>query len=164
MKIYLIIPAFVTAIMLSSSSFSEQVYEYATCLELDHADGQKRNICDKNDKKFLVIEFFLPGCPACHKNAPQFKKLESEIKPFAHSRLISLKDLQQTIPFIRRHRITSEVALDNAGLAKRAFNIRSVPTTIIIDENNQIIERIPGFLNDQVIARIKNTVAKTSNY
>ena len=143
---------------LSGTARSEEKLAAASCIDLPHSDGNIKNICDRNGQKNLMIEFFSPGCPACHRNVPQFKKLEEETKNFAYSKLISLKNQQQTASFIARYNINTEVVFDSSSEAYDLYSVRGVPTTIVINQYNQIIYRFSGFLSDGEIGKIRKLV------
>lgn len=144
--------------LLSCSAMGEPEVESAYCVELPHADDTRRNICDRADKQFLVLEFIVPSCSHCQQNAPQFKVLESTIAEWAHTRIISLRDLRQTRSYIERFDITTDVALDERSQVGRQYNIRQVPTTVVINQANEIIHRVSGVLRQDDIDRILELV------
>lgn len=143
---------------MASFARAEFVPSASSCFELPHADGYQRDICGKNGKAYLIIEFFLPSCSACHRNVGQFKKLESLTHDVAHSRLISLRDLSQTLPFIEQHAISTDVALDTYKQAKGFFGIGGVPAIVILDQHNDVVYRSTGYLEDEEIYRIINLI------
>jgi thioredoxin-related protein len=148
-----------TSFLASAHHAPEQPAPHAaSCLELSHVDNATRNICDKNNKNYLLLEFFSPGCGACHRNVVFFKKLEEETKNFAHSRLVSSGSLHATQAFLNQHSITSQVALDLSAQARGAYAIRHYPTVILVDSKNQIIFQHAGVLNNNVMAQIKKLV------
>ncbi len=91
-----------------TSAYSEVPTVAATCLDLGDTNGVMHNLCEKNNKKFVLIEFFLPTCGACLANIPFYKKLEEQTKDFAHSRLVSLGTQQKTLVFIAQNSINTE--------------------------------------------------------
>lgn len=133
--------------------------ELSSCVALPHVDGESRSICDRAQKDYLILEFFLPNCPACIRNAPQFLKLELQAQAWAHARLISARGLHETLPFINRFHITSDVALDERSRATREYNIRQFPTTLVLDSDNRVIYRSVGILHDEEIQAIVDLVS-----
>jgi thioredoxin-related protein len=158
MKAYFLAFILTSLISFTSNANNETINETAYCVEVDHFDGITRNLCDKNNKKFLLLEFFLPTCGACQRNAEHFKTLEEAVKNTTHARLVSLKSLNQTEGFINRNQISTQVSHLNGAEARDHYQITHVPTVIVINENNQIIYRTTGVLNDTSIAAIKNLV------
>jgi len=132
----------------------------ASCIELTHTDNTTKNICDKKNKKYLILEFFSPSCGACTRNIGPFKRLEQETSSVAHSRLVSLGGLQQTVNFLNSHAIAGDVAVDSSKSARAAYNISRVPTIIIIDQNSNIVHQYLGVLIDSEIEYIRNLVSR----
>lgn len=146
--------------LLSTVVCSDPPVVSSRCFDLSHTDGVTRDICEKNGKSFLILEFFKPGCGACQRNVAPFKKLERETSNWAHSRLISLDSLNATTSFIHRHQIDTEVALDLNAEVRRSYGIQGVPTVVVLDSDNHVIHRSVGVLNDLKIQEIKNLVSR----
>jgi thioredoxin-related protein len=123
----------------------------AHCAVLNHTNNELKNICDKDNKPYLLVEFFSAGCGHCQRNVEPFKRLEEKIKELAFSRLITADSPQVAINFARANNIETPIALDAQRLAARAFNVRGYPTMFVLDANNQIIFRQVGSLTDAKI-------------
>lgn len=123
----------------------------AHCTVLTHTSNEVKNICDKDNKPYLLVEFFSAGCGHCQRNVEPFKRLEEKIKELAFSRLITADSPQIAINFARANNIETPIALDSQRLAARAFNVRGYPTMFVLDANNQIIFRQVGSLTDAKI-------------
>lgn len=152
-KIYLLILSL-------TSLFATHSTANTACMELPHADGFARDICSKNNKEYLILEFILPSCSACHRNVSQIKKLEGQAQGYAHSRIISLRGINDTLPFIQRYAISTEVALDSNSQAKRLFGVRGVPAVVVLDQFNQIVYQTAGYLDDAKISDIISIIMR----
>ncbi len=148
---------------LALSLHSESPPQAASCLDLGDTSGSQRNTCEKNGKRFLITEFFSPTCSHCRANASEFKKLELEIKDFAHTRLISLGSLPHTLSFLDSYAISTETVLDTSREAMNAYGITHVPTLVVVDENNSIVHRYTGVLSAEEINVIKGLVSQPNN-
>ena len=162
MKTFFISSIYILSSLLASSINGESL-PAASCLDLKDIADNLKNLCEKNDKNFVIMEFFSPKCSHCQTNAKEFKKLEEEIKDFAHTRLISFGGLPQTLSFLNTHGISTETVLDSNHEALNAYSITHVPTLVILDESNFIIHRYTGVLNPEEINLIKILVSGSSS-
>lgn len=131
------------------------------CIELTHTDGLKKNICDKYNNGFLILEFVKPACHACRLNVEKFKQLEDRNKLVAHSRIISFGNLDTTLRFAQSYNITTDIAVDNLLEASIPFNIREVPAIVVLDNANNIIYQKTGILSDNDINLISDIIMAT---
>lgn len=130
----------------------------ATCLELVALDGMSKNVCDKADKNFLILEFFNAKCPHCQRNVPWFKRLEAATHNNAYSRLISLSSDVDSRTFANDFIVTTEIVLDSAREALRAFGVTHVPTIFVLDRENKIVLTNVGVLGEADLARIATLI------
>lgn len=134
-----------TVFLLSLESYANH------CVTLTHTNNEVKNICDKDNKPFLFVEFFSSSCGHCQRNVEPFKRLEEKIKNLATTRLITSDSAQVAINFARANDISTPIALDTNREALRAFNIRGYPTMFLLDSNNNIIFTQVGRLTDAKI-------------
>lgn len=128
------------------------------CPNLSHVDGQVKSICSKNNKPYLLLEFFSVYCPACRVNVPQFKKLEAKTSSHAHARMVSRESFSETLSFLTNYSVNTDVALDSQGAVMDRYKISHLPTLFVIGPNNQVIYTHEGVLRDSDINYIESLV------
>lgn len=152
--------------------FALSVNAYATddsetplgsCLDLVHVDGTTKNLCEKGDKPFLLLEFFSTRCQYCRRNVPFFQSLERDAGAFAYSRLISLNTQEEALRFSREYSLVTDIAVDTTRAAARSFNVEHVPTLFVLNANNQVVFSHVGILDGATIQRIVNIVRGTNS-
>lgn len=130
----------------------------AHCVDVAHTDGTTENICEKNGKNFLILEFFSPHCGACQRNVGPFKDLEAKASSYAELRLVSLLPIAPTLNFINQFHISTKVALGSNLNASQTYGVTHVPTIVVIDHNNRIIFHESGVLSNHKIQRIVDLI------
>lgn len=141
--------------LLSWNLFADGV---APCMSLPHIDGSHQDICEKEGKPFLVLEFFSSHCGHCRQNVPLFRRLERAIESNAKTRLISINTFNEATQFAREYSLPTDLAVDTERTAARAFGVSGVPTIVVIDSDNQIVLTRAGMLSERAITEITNLV------
>jgi peroxiredoxin len=100
---------------------------------------------------FTIINFWATDCPGCIKEMPgltatyhQFRRQGLEIIAVS----MSYDPPNQVLNFTQRNKIPFPIVIDTDGQIARSFeNIRLTPTSILIDKNGEIIDKIIGELD-----------------
>ena len=104
---------------------------------------------EKNN--FTIINFWATDCPGCIKEMPglvaiynQFREQGLEIIAVS----MSYDPPNQVLNFTQKNKIPFPVVLDVDGQIARSFgDIRLTPTSILIDKNGKIIDKVIGELD-----------------
>lgn len=100
---------------------------------------------------FTIINFWATDCPGCIKEIPslvdtynQFRGQGLEIIAVS----MSYDPPNQVLNFTQKNKIPFPIVLDVDGQIARSFeNIRLTPTSILIDKNGKIIDKVIGELD-----------------
>jgi len=100
---------------------------------------------------FTIINFWATDCPGCIKEMPslvdtynQFRGQGLEIIAIS----MSYDPPNQVLNFTQKNKIPFPVVLDVDGQIARSFeNIRLTPTSILVDRNGKIIDKVIGELD-----------------
>ncbi|CAM8313208.1 Bcp Peroxiredoxin [Candidatus Methylopumilus planktonicus] len=100
---------------------------------------------------FTIINFWATDCPGCIKEMPglaatynQFRGQGLEIIAVS----MSYDPPNHVLNFIQKNKIPFPVVLDIDGQIAQSFeNIRLTPTSILIDKNGKIIDKVIGELD-----------------
>lgn len=101
--------------------------------------------------KVLLVNFWATWCVPCIKEMPDLSKLSKEfegneviILPISLDRNKSVKDIED---FYKKHKVDNlPVYLDFQGSTFRTAQLRSLPTTILVDKSGYEIARVLGVL------------------
>ena len=113
--------------------------------DLMDMDGNSVKLSDFQGK-IVFINFWTTWCPDCVYEMPDVEKLYKKIK---HNDFIilavDLKESKKKVKkFIQKHALTFKVLLDKKGDTGRAFGIRSIPTTFILNRQGGLIGKAMG--------------------
>ena len=112
-------------------------------------------------QKVLIVNFWATWCPPCVKELPSLDKLAT-LLPADRFKVVTIAQQNETAEvsgYFKRSGLKNlPQYIDPAMQASRAFGMRGLPTTIIIDGNGQIIGRVEGDLDwaaPEVVAWLK---------
>ena len=104
---------------------------------------------DKNN--FTIINFWATDCPGCIKEMPGLTNVYNQLKGQGLQIIavsMSYDPPNQVLNFTHKNKIPFPVVLDVDGQIARSFgDIRLTPTSILIDKNGKIIDKVIGELD-----------------
>ncbi|WKJ89340.1 TlpA disulfide reductase family protein [Methylomonas montana] len=116
--------------------------------------------------KILIINFWATWCPPCLKEIPEFIKLQGEYKDKGVQFIgIAIEDKQPVQDYLKRININYPVLIGGEGatmLAQQLGNvINTVPFTVIVNQQGQIVHRQLGELTRQKILEVVEPLLTT---
>jgi thiol-disulfide isomerase/thioredoxin len=100
--------------------------------------------------KVVVINFWASWCPPCRAEIPGLQEVYRKYRPKGLEIVgISLdRDGWKAVsPLVRDMNIEYPVVLGDNDVANAYGGIRAIPTTIIVDRDGKIVDRVTGFLD-----------------
>jgi cytochrome c biogenesis protein CcmG, thiol:disulfide interchange protein DsbE len=101
--------------------------------------------------RITVISFWATWCSPCKKELDNINDLVDDWKKKYNVDVIAIsidnsKDAQKVKPFVDGKNWDFGVLLDVNSDCKRVFNFNTVPFTVLIDKNKQIVYRHSGYV------------------
>jgi peroxiredoxin len=109
--------------------------------------------------KRVILNFWASWCKPCKTEMPDLKEVarKHEEKVLTYGINLTADDQQELAEkMILELGLTFPNLFDTDGSVGKAYRIISVPTTLVIDENGIIAERIDGQLSRQAIEDLYN--------
>lgn len=96
--------------------------------------------------KIVFVNFWTTWCPDCVDEMPDIEKLHKKMNHNDFIILgIDLKESPKKVKkFVKKHNLTFKIVLDKKGDMGRAFGIRSIPTTFILNRKGGLIGKAMG--------------------
>jgi thiol-disulfide isomerase/thioredoxin len=132
-----------------------QVGQEALPIELATLRGKKVALDDYIGQP-VVINFFATWCHPCQEEMPVIVEMEKKLKEngaalLAVNMTSQERSKQEIAPFLQHYRASFDPLLDEEGEIMKKYQIIGIPTTLVIDEQGVIIQRINGGLTFELM-------------
>jgi cytochrome c biogenesis protein CcmG/thiol:disulfide interchange protein DsbE len=119
---------------------------------LSDIDGKKINVADLGKTgKITVFSFWATWCIPCKKELTNIADLYEEWQKKYNVQIVAVsiddsRSAGKVKPYIESQRWTYQVLLDVNQDLKRAFDIQSVPFTVIVDATGKVVSNHSGYI------------------
>ena len=144
------------AFLLLTATLSAQVGDPAPAFSLKDKDGKTWSL-ESLRGKVVVLNFWATWCPPCRAEIPDFKKVYSKYRDKDVEILgVSLdhKGWKVIEPFLEQWEINYPVVLGGSEIARDYGNVRSIPTTFIIDRDGTVVDSHVGAMNEDMLVKL----------
>ena len=147
-----------TAEKSSDKEASEVQREYAKNFDLESIDGIKAELIDFIGKP-IIVNFWATWCPPCKAELPHFQEAYEEYGDDVQFLMVALVDgYQETrsmvTEFIDENGYSFPVFMDTTGSSVNAYEIYSIPRTIVINAEGEITADYTGAMNAETLEEI----------
>ena len=119
---------------------------------LSDIDGKKINVADLGKTgKITVFSFWATWCIPCKKELTNIADLYEEWQKKYNVQIVAVsiddsRSAGKVKPYIESQKWTYQVLLDVNQDLKRAFDIQSVPFTVIVDSTGKVVANHSGYI------------------
>jgi thiol-disulfide isomerase/thioredoxin len=126
--------------------------------------GKEVKLSDFKGKP-VVLNFWASWCPPCKSEMPHFNSVYAESKNDVMFLMVDMVDGQRETQSIGQKYITDQgysfpVYFDNNQDAANVYGIRSIPTTVFIDSQGNIIAAYQGAINEAKLKEALDSIKK----
>ena len=124
------------------------------------AEGQPSVSLKDLKGKVVLLDFWATWCSPCRMTMPEIQSLHNQFGDKGLQVLaISDEPARVVKPYVERNRFTYPFFIDATGEVNQAFDVRSLPTTILLDKDGKVLARISGW-SSTVTKDLENAIAK----
>ncbi len=137
------------AVSFSTSSSADSANgEKAPDFELSTLEGEVIKLSDYLGK-IVIVDFWATWCGPCRMAVPELVELQNEYRDNLVIIGISLDQsyTQHNLkPFIENYGINYPIVLGTLEVVEAYGNIRGIPTSFIVDQNGEIVNKFTGYV------------------
>ena len=149
----------ILTILVSNIAFSEEKPPFKNILVLDEPkvfeqiifqdrDGNQIDLNSINTYEIYILNFWATWCAPCKDEMPSLNKLHEKDGIFIFPINMEEKNLNNTDKFYKDLNIDNlNIYFDNGLKLVKVFALRGVPTTIILNNNKEMVARISGSID-----------------
>jgi thiol-disulfide isomerase/thioredoxin len=120
------------------------------------AQGNEVSLSDFKGKP-VVLNFWASWCPPCKSEMPHFNAKYGEVKDDIVFMMVDLVDGQRETQakgqkYVDDNGFTFPVYFDNQQEAASKYGISSIPTSLFIDKNGDIVAGYQGAIDEKTLA------------
>ena len=130
---------FVLLFVFAQAVFALEPGAAVSDFELKDMEGKTVRLGDYRGKT-VVINFWATWCPPCKNEMPDLGLLDKELKQSGQAVFLAVNMTDgkretkgRVEKFVKENGLGMRVLLDTGGTAAKLFNIRWLPTTVVID-------------------------------
>lgn len=121
---------------------------------LANLNGEPVSLSDAKGK-ITIVNFWATWCPPCREEMPHmqsfYEKNHEEVEMLAVN-VTNMDDGRPAIEkFVQEHELTFPILLDESGEVGFMYEVMSLPTSYIIDEEGRVFQKIIGAMDEQVM-------------
>lgn len=135
--------------------------------------GNEHTLSEYKDK-VVILNFWATGCPPCKKEVPVIEKAYQNYNKNQDDLVIITVvnpggflegDRKAIESFMEEYGVNFPVLFDNDGSVFSSYYINSIPTTFVINRDNEILGYVPGGMTESMLESIiKEALEKTQSF
>jgi cytochrome c biogenesis protein CcmG/thiol:disulfide interchange protein DsbE len=111
----------------------------------------------------VVLNFWASWCGPCQSEQPLLTRAANTYRgrvQFVGVNVTASDDASQARAFVREHAVPYPVALDSKGTVAQLYQVTALPTTLFINRDGQIVDRVTGALDPAVLQHDLETITR----
>jgi thiol-disulfide isomerase/thioredoxin len=158
-SIFGLFAAFVIIFCLTNVAFAVELGTKVNDFELADLKGNKVKPSDYKGK-IVVINFWASWCPPCKGEMPDFDLLDKELKKKNDVILLAVnmtdgkrETKSKVETFIKENNYGMRVLLDTEGQAAKLYDIKWLPTTVVLDRKGILHWQVLGETTKEAVLK-----------
>ena len=132
-------------------------------VKLLHLEGNDVSISDFQGKK-VFLNFWATWCPSCKVEMPEMERVWKENSEEVVVVAVDIGESRNTVKsYIEEGGYTFKVLLDEDKIIAQKFGITAIPTSILLDENGNLIYGVRGAMTYENMSKFVKEELKKSN-
>ena len=137
------------------SSISGQEIKKASDFTVVNESGQIAKLSDFKGKP-TIVNFWATWCGPCKSEMPAFESIYTRYKDDVNIMMVNLTDntnetVKKVKEFISQNGYTFPVFFDTSAYAAKTYRVTSVPMTLFIDKNGNLINSHTGAMTEKML-------------
>lgn len=142
---------------------NENRADLAPDFKLPRTDGSELKLSDYKGK-IVIIDFWATWCPPCRRGIPDLidiqKKYSEQVVIIGIS--LDTETKPDVMPFIKQYGINYPIVYGNMEVVQSYGNIQAIPTSFIVDQNGQIVDKHVGLVDKAAyLSKIEELLKKS---
>lgn len=128
-------------------------------IDLPTTTGEMYRLAEQ-EQQLTVVNFFATWCPPCKAEMPHLQSFAENLPNGVALIGVNLtardNDKEALTNFMETYEVTYPILLDETDAVGTAFQVMSIPTTVLLNENGMELERIVGPISEEGLRQLIN--------
>lgn len=139
----------------ANETLQEEQVEEAEDFKVLNSEGKVVNLSDYFGKP-IVINFWATWCGSCKSELPAFENLNNKYDGQVQFLMVNLTDgytetKKGVEEFVKNNNYNFNVFYDTQGIAANNYNVISIPQTVFIDSDGNVVKTQIGAMPENVL-------------
>lgn len=128
--------------------------EKAPDFHLETIEGEKVKLSDYKGKK-VFLNFWATWCPPCKDEMPHMQAFYEEKPDNVEILAVNIEESSSKAgEFAHQYDITFPVLLDKSGAVTEEYDVYTIPTTYVLDEEGTVSQKIVGPMDEPMMKEL----------
>jgi thiol-disulfide isomerase/thioredoxin len=126
--------------------------------ELKDADGKTVRLSDYKGR-VVLLDFWATWCGPCRAQHPLYEEVKQRFRMNSDVAFVSVNTDENralVAPFVKDQKWSQSIYFED-GLVRR-LDIKSIPTTIVLNRHGEIVSRLNGFVPDRFVDMLSDRI------
>ncbi|MFL0584832.1 TlpA family protein disulfide reductase [Solibacillus silvestris] len=126
-------------------------------IDLPTTTGERYRLLEQ-EQKLTIVNFFATWCPPCKAEMPHLQSFAENLPAGVALIGVNLTDRddgeQALVNFMESYEVTYPILLDETDEVGTAFQVMSIPTTVLLNAQGEELERIVGPVSEEGLRQL----------
>lgn len=138
-------------VAVSGDNYGTEEGKRAPDFTVQTIEGKEVKLSDYRGKK-VFLNFWTTWCPPCKEEMPQMQYFYQNKPKNVEILAVNIEENKERVhDFVKEYRLTFPILVDKDGEISKMYDVYTIPTTFVLNENGTIHQKVVGPMDEQMM-------------